>query len=923
LHDMTGGSTWLPGLLGTLYPGEVNETALQAGIDRARYMLQNAAELDVVQEGGQLKVTITNNTGHKLPTGYPEGRRMWINVQFYDSGMTLISESAAYDPTTGVLGHDAEAKIYHIEPGLDEVTAPLVGVDPGPSFHFVLNNKVFLDNRIPPRGFTNAEYADFGGAPVGHSYADGQYWDDTYYAIPPGAATAEVTLYYQGTSREFIEFLRDENTTDSQGQNLYDLWNNNDKCPPEMMESETLVLAQCTVDADCDDGEYCNGLETCNTGDGTCQPGTPVDCNDGFDCTIDFCNETTDSCDNVPDDGFCDNGQFCDGSETCVPTDPGSGPDGCLAGTAPDCTDAYACTDDSCDPAANGGAGACVSTPNDSFCDNGQFCDGAETCVPADPGAGVDGCLAGTAPDCTDAYDCTHDSCDPAANGATGACVNTPNDLLCDNGQFCDGAETCVPTDPGAGADGCLAGSDPCPNTNCDEANDVCTDCLNDEDCDDGQFCNGVETCDTGNGVCIPGTAPDCSDAFACTDDSCDPQANGGVGACVNVPNHSFCDNADVCDGTETCVPTDPGAGADGCLEGTAPSCDDNNVCTADSCDPVAGCINDGTGITIPCDDGDEATVDDVCQGDAAGTCLGVSSVEAPGPAPYPHNRVKNRYLSFVPNNVGRAVAFKVELLSLEQGSCSGNGAPCRVDRGGNDCNACAVSGAPCISSQDCQPTTQSCDPTGEVCLNDLSASAGMTWWVGPDSPLGNAVHLLVSETYRVVASDWPAVVHLGDCEVVPRATYGVRAVDVATGAESAQLAVSTAGRPGANYWADCVGPLDQYCTGNWAPCPNGDADCPLGETCLWQWGLPDLSTNFDDVTALIFLFQSTPGKTVPEVPWVDIHGNDSGLPGSENFDPPNYVANFSDVQFIVLAFQGRPYPFDDPADCPDVGAWP
>ncbi|MHC4093376.1 MAG: hypothetical protein ACYSVY_24410, partial [Planctomycetota bacterium] len=184
LHDITGGSTWLPSLLSTLYPGEVNEAALQAGIVRARYMLQNAAEMDLVQEGQSLEVTITNNTGHKLPTGYPEGRRVWINVKFFDAGLTLISESAAYDPATGVLGHDAEAKIYEIEPGLDSITAPLVGVDPGPSFHFVLNNTVYKDNRIPPRGFTNAAYADFGGAPVDYSYADGQYWDETYYAIP-------------------------------------------------------------------------------------------------------------------------------------------------------------------------------------------------------------------------------------------------------------------------------------------------------------------------------------------------------------------------------------------------------------------------------------------------------------------------------------------------------------------------------------------------------------------------------------------------------------------------------------------------------------------------------------------------------------------------------------------------------------------
>jgi hypothetical protein len=242
LHDMTGGSTWLPGLLSTLHPAEVNEAALQAGITRARYMLQNAADLAVVQEGPSLKVTVTNNCGHKLPTGYPEGRRIWINVKFYDDSNSLISESGAYDPNTGILSHDSEVKIYDVEPGIDPNLASILGLSSGPSFHFVLNNKVYKDNRIPPRGFTNAAYEDFGGAPVDYNYVDGQYWDDTYYSIPLAATSTEVILYYQSTSKEFVEFLRDENVTNNDGNDVYNLWNNNDKCPPEVMETAEIAL---------------------------------------------------------------------------------------------------------------------------------------------------------------------------------------------------------------------------------------------------------------------------------------------------------------------------------------------------------------------------------------------------------------------------------------------------------------------------------------------------------------------------------------------------------------------------------------------------------------------------------------------------------------------------------------------------------
>lgn len=254
LHDMTGGSTWLPTVLAQTHPAQVNETALNAGIDRARYMLQNAAVLTASQASDELKVTVTNNTGHKLPTGYPEGRRIWINVQFYDAGMNLISESGAYDPSTGVLSHDEEAKIYHIEPAIDETVSSITGVPVGPSFHFVLNSTVALDNRIPPRGYDPNAFANFGGLPVNYSYAPGQYWDDTEYAVPVGATSAQVTLYYQSTSKEFIEFLRDENNDPNHGigQVMFDLWNNNDKCPPEVMEQIQIDLTPTTVPADLD-----------------------------------------------------------------------------------------------------------------------------------------------------------------------------------------------------------------------------------------------------------------------------------------------------------------------------------------------------------------------------------------------------------------------------------------------------------------------------------------------------------------------------------------------------------------------------------------------------------------------------------------------------------------------------------------------
>jgi hypothetical protein len=42
------------------------------------------------------------------------------------------------------------------------------------------------------------------------------------------------------------------------------------------------------VDGDCDDGDACNGTETCLAG--VCQPGTPLVCDDGNACTDDTCD---------------------------------------------------------------------------------------------------------------------------------------------------------------------------------------------------------------------------------------------------------------------------------------------------------------------------------------------------------------------------------------------------------------------------------------------------------------------------------------------------------------------------------------------------------------------------------------------------------------------------------------------------------
>lgn len=74
----------------------------------------------------------------------------------------------------------------------------------------------------------------------------------------------------------------------------------------------------CTSDPECDDSSVCNGAEWCDLSGGSpgwCMPGTPILCDDGDPCTVDYCTDPAGDCaaDPTPDaetasgpDGLCD-----------------------------------------------------------------------------------------------------------------------------------------------------------------------------------------------------------------------------------------------------------------------------------------------------------------------------------------------------------------------------------------------------------------------------------------------------------------------------------------------------------------------------------------------------------------------------------------------------------------------------------------
>ena len=249
-HDMMGGSTWMPVTLAALYPGEVDAVALADASDRAKSMLERAALLTLdVADMDSLKlatVTVTNQTGHKLPTGFPEGRRMWIHLIARDALGQVVYESGAYN-VAGNLILDDDIRVYEGKMGISHSFAPVVGMEPGPTFHFALNDTIYKDNRIPPLGFTNTAFDAFGGQPVDSDpsqpvprYPDGQNWDVASYELPTSASEVIATLYYQSVTKEHVEFLELANHTNNAGAFFADVWTDNGRAAPVAMVADTV-----------------------------------------------------------------------------------------------------------------------------------------------------------------------------------------------------------------------------------------------------------------------------------------------------------------------------------------------------------------------------------------------------------------------------------------------------------------------------------------------------------------------------------------------------------------------------------------------------------------------------------------------------------------------------------------------------------
>ena len=280
-HDHTGGNYWLADMIkyqdsrGQLRLGggltSTQLTAIDLGQLRAAEHLQQAASLELAGD----TLTVVNLTGHKLITGYPEGRRMWLNIKWYGAGDILLREDGKYGPIGLSIQNpldpdgspvDVESIVDQDDPYLNiyeahyavtrDWAATLQALhgdglvlsynrmngevlctvgdfllddaaidkkeackgDHHETFHFALNNTVVKDNRIPPykMRFDDAQIRNIvpvGDNQYGDPVAGGVYnhWDDIDLSVPVNAVYATIDLLYQGTSWEYVQFLEKAN----------------------------------------------------------------------------------------------------------------------------------------------------------------------------------------------------------------------------------------------------------------------------------------------------------------------------------------------------------------------------------------------------------------------------------------------------------------------------------------------------------------------------------------------------------------------------------------------------------------------------------------------------------------------------------------------------------------------------------------
>ena len=270
-HDFAGANYWALRMLGAMRndvtTGEFYDPEAvpfyEAGARRAEASLRSAVSVEVrtapatamPSERVEIVARITNRIGHRVPAGYADGRRVWLDVTLIDSENRETVVSGAYDNAAAHLDvADTQLKLYEAQHGRAGM---------GRGEHIALHDTIVRDTRLPPRGYRPLP----GHEPVGVDYAGGEggalrHWDDARYsftvpATARGPMTVRVRARYQVTTREYVEFLARENRTDDRGRDLLRLYEASGRAAPFDMAVATAIITLpggATADAGVADG---------------------------------------------------------------------------------------------------------------------------------------------------------------------------------------------------------------------------------------------------------------------------------------------------------------------------------------------------------------------------------------------------------------------------------------------------------------------------------------------------------------------------------------------------------------------------------------------------------------------------------------------------------------------------------------------
>jgi hypothetical protein len=419
----------------------------------------------------------------------------------------------------------------------------------------------------------------------------------------------------------------------------------------------------CSANAECEDLNACTD-DLCPSD--VCVHGT-VNCGDGNDCTEDSC-DAVQGCSNIDlaDLTACEDGDGCTENDQCQ---SGS----CTSGASVNCDDGIPCTDDSC-VSTGASTSSCSNVVSESLCLVENQCVDAgavseqNTCL---------GCVPSTSSNSWVALSLGA-VCDDG-NPAT-------NQDVCTEGSVCVGDEFACPTT-----------TDCIPSYNQD--GDGCTPEFAPEStgCDDGDVATKDDQCDS-VGSC-GGEAYTCSTPTTCTSYS----QNGSD--CV--PNYG--DTSVVCDDLDNTTKDDSCDGSGGCA-GTAYSCPASTTCTTGYTQDGADCVANYASTSTVCNDQDNTTKDDSCDGNGAcaGTSYSCPALEPPC------------IVGYNQDGIGCTLSLP-SVQDLAQGvACDDQDNTTQIDQ-------CTLDGTCAGTSYSC-PTTTTCTPSysqnGETCVSNYAGSS-------------------------------------------------------------------------------------------------------------------------------------------------------------------------------------------------------